>query len=140
MGTQSAYHAQFANLKNVESEGYNTTPWRNPDVIRKARDEQEKLLRAGDTFYESLRSTFLAQKKDMSPYFQENNASKSLPGNIRLIQEFPFKVITGNYDQLMEGVVYLKNSEEDTTIHLDSSGKFFQAGNKIGPKNLNTAL
>ena len=140
MGTQSAYHSQFANLKNVESEGYNTTPWRNPEVIRKARDEQEKLLRAGDTFYESLRSTYLSQKKDLSPYFPENNATKALPGNIRLMQEFPLKVITGNYDQLMEGVVYLKKCDEDTTIHLDSSGKFFQAGNKIGQKILNSAL
>ena len=62
-----------------------------------AMAEEEKKKHAGDDFEKSIRNVMDAQKSDFSKNFPK---SKKLPGIVRSLQEKPFKIMLGNYDQL----------------------------------------
>ena len=99
--------------------------------------EEEKKKHAGDDFEKSIKNVMDAQKSDFSKNFPK---SKKLPGIVRSLQEKPFKIMLGNYDQLRLGAEYL-NKTENSFICLDSSGKFWaDREKKNAPKKLNSVL
>ena len=99
--------------------------------------EEEKKKHAGDDFEKSIRNVMDAQKSDFSKNFPK---SKKLPGIVRSLQEKPFKLMLGNYDQLRLGAEYL-NKTENSFICLDSSGKFWaDREKKHARKKLNSVL
>ena len=102
-----------------------------------AMAEEEKKKHAGDDFEKSIKNVMDAQKSDFSKNFPK---SKKLPGIVRSLQEKPFKMMLGNYDQLRLGAEYL-NKTENSFICLDSSGKFWaDREKKNAPKKLNSVL
>ena len=67
------------------------------------------------------------------------DAAKGLPGMVRNLQEYPFKIELANFDMLWTGAKYLL-TVEDSTVHIDSSGKFWQERRRTGQALLNTAI
>ena len=138
-GVASAYSDQFAFMKKDEMSKFNITSIRSREVIKQAMQESEKKLRGGDTPYAAIKTVYLQQKMDFSPHYEQTAASMALPGNVRKFEEEPLKVYFANYDQLKIGGSYL-NSNAETVINLDSSGKFWQDGHKVGKNALNSAI
>ena len=138
-GVASAYSDQFAFMKKDEMAKFNITSIRSREVIKQAMQESEKKLRGGDTPYDAIKTVYLQQKMDFSPHYEQTAASMALPGNVRKFEEEPLKVYFANYDQLKIGGSYL-NSNTETVINLDSSGKFWQDGHKVGKNALNSAI
>ena len=100
----------------------------------------DKKVRGGSTHYESAKSALEVLKSDtVSPHFDESNASKSLGGMVRSLQEIPFKITLANFEMAKIGGSYL-NKVEKSVVCLDSSGKFWQNDNKAGKNLLNSAL
>ena len=138
-GVQSAYKQQMAFLLEDEIKVGNTTAMRSLPVIKMAKQEQEKKQRGGATFYESARNVYLGQDADVSPDFPDLASAKLLPGMVRSLQEFPFKITLANFEMLRVGAKYFSGGE-DTTVYIDSSGKYWQEKRKSGANLLNTAL
>ena len=138
-GVASAYTDQFAFMNKNEMSKFNITSVRSREVIKQAMHESEKKLRGGATVYEAIRTVYLQQKSDYSPHYERTAASVALPGIVRKFEEEPLKVYFANYDQLKLGATYLNNNE-DSVVNLDSSGKFWQHGSKVGKNALNSAL
>ena len=138
-GVQATHRQQMAFVLEEEIEVGNTTSMRSYPVIKMAKQEQEKKLRGGITFYDSARNVLLGQDVDVSPDFPDLAAAKLLPGMIRSLQEYPFKIMLSNFEMLRVGAKFLSGKEE-TTLYIDSSGKFWQDRRKTGKDLLNTAL
>ena len=138
-GVQSAYKQQMAFILEDEIKVGNTTAMRSLPVIKMAKQEQEKKQRGGATFYESARNVYLGQDADVSPDFPDLASAKLLPGMVRNLQEFPFKISLANFEMLRVGAKYFSGGE-DTTVYIDSSGKYWQERKKSGANLLNTAL
>ena len=138
-GLGATYRQQMAFARENEIEMGNLTSMRSYPVIKMAKQEQEKKQRGGSTFYESARNVLFAQEKDVSPEFPDLAAAKLLPGMIRVLQEYPFKIMLSNFEMLIIGAKYFTQVGE-TCIYIDSSGKFWQDRKKTGKELLNTAL
>ena len=138
-GVASAYNDQFAFINKDEMSKFNITSIRSREVIKQAMHESERKIRGGDTPYDAIKTVYLQQKMDFSPHYERTTASMALPANVRKFEEEPLKVYYANYDQLKIGGSYL-NGNTDTVINLDSSGKFWQDGRKVGKNALNSAI
>ena len=138
-GVQATQRQQMAFALEEEIEVGNTTSMRSYPVIKMAKQEQEKKQRGGATFYESARNVLLGQDVDVSPDFPDLAAAKLMPGMIRSLQEYPFKITLSNFEMLRIGAKFFSDVEE-TTLYIDSSGKFWQERKKTGKDLLNTAL
>ena len=138
-GVQATHRQQMAFALEEEIEVGNTTSMRSYPVIKMAKQEQEKKQRGGATFYESARNVLLGQDVDVSPDFPDLAAAKLMPGMIRSLQEYPFKITLSNFEMLRIGAKFFSGVEE-TTLYIDSSGKFWQERKKTGKDLLNTAL
>ena len=122
-GILATHREQMAYVLEDQIEVGNTTSVRSYPVIKMAKQEQDKKLRCGENFYDSARNVLLGQQSDVSPDYTDLAAAKSLPGMVRSLQEYPFKITLSNFKMLRIGAMYL-SSEEETIIYLDSSGKF----------------
>ena len=80
--------------------------------------EEEKKKHAGDDFEKSIRNVMDAQKSDFSKNFPK---SKKLPGIVRSLQEKPFKLMLGNYDQLRLGAEYPTTLKAEWNYYYSSS-------------------
>ena len=138
-GVQATHRQQMAFALEEQIEVGNTTSMRSYPVIKMAKQEQEKKLRGGITFYDSARNVLLGQDVDVSPDFPDLAAAKLLPGMVRSLQEYPFKITLSNFEMLRVGAKFL-SAKEETTLYIDSSGKFWQDRRKTGKDLLNTAL
>ena len=99
--------------------------------------EQEKKMHGGDDFLKSIRNVMDSQKNSFSKNFPK---VRKLPGIVRSLQEEPFKMMLGCYDQFRLATEYL-NKTEESFICVDSSGKLWGERQKKGePKKLNSAL
>ena len=58
---------------------------------------------------------------------------------VRTLQEYPFKITLSNFEMLRIGAKFFTELDE-TTVYIDSSGKFWQDRKKTGKDLLNTAL
>ena len=135
-GAQHVYNEQFASQHKHQIEMGNRTPYRSLDVLKQAGKEFEKQYHCGRSFIESIHNIKGSQKEDISTNFKRTEASLSIPGFIRRIQEDPFNLMMANYDQLKIGAEYL-NKWKDAELYLDSSGKIWK---EPKTKHLNTAL
>ena len=138
-GVQATHKQQMAFVLEEEIMVGNTTSMRSYPVIKMARQEQEKKLRGGATFYESARNVLLGQDVDISPDYPDLAVAKFLPGMIRSLQEYPFKICLANFEMLRIAAKYF-SGVEDSIVYIDSSGKFWQERKKTGKDLLNTAL
>ena len=140
IGPVPTYLEQFAYAKEKEIEFGNRTSIRSLPVIKGAKAEIDRKVRGGSTHYESAKSAIdLLAGDTESPNFPETNASKSLPGIVRSLQEKPFKITIANFDMLKVGGSYM-NKVDKSVVCLDSSGKYWQEKNRAGKNLLNSAL
>ena len=138
MGVQNAFMEQFDNVNENQMKTGNKTSVKSYDVLIMARQEYEKKQRCGDDFFQSVQNIIDSQHIDTSLNFEDTTANRQLAGFVRSVQQSPFKLIMGNYDQLRIGANYM-NKKENPTIFMDSSGKFLKK-EKGKSKLLNTAV
>ena len=72
-GLLATYEKQFAYINKDQIDHYNLTSVRNMNVLKTAAYEREKNLHAGETWYDSIRNTYLAMRKDFSPHYESNS-------------------------------------------------------------------
>ena len=140
IGPLDTYLEQFSTANEKQLEYGNRSSIRSLPVIKGAKLEIDKSVRGGSTHYESAKAALDILSCDtVSPSFGETKASKDLAGIVRSLQETPFKITIANFDMLKIGGNYM-NKVDQSTVSLDSSGKYWQEKNRAGKGLLNSAL